>query len=117
MARALGFSARKIMFGEILRYMAPYVVMSLILSMTGAIYGYTGLAFLGLMPMTSDNWGVQIFAAIRAGGALFSDRAISALWSPIIVIILIQYSLINMARVMEEVLNPQLRLELLGEEE
>ena len=117
MARALGFSARKIMFGEILRYMAPYVVMSLILSMTGAIYGYTGLAFLGLMPMTSDNWGVQIFAAIRAGGALFSDRAILALWSPIIVIILIQYSLINMARVMEEVLNPQLRLELLGEEE
>ena len=116
-ARALGFSARKIMFGEILRYMAPYVVMSLILSMTGAIYGYTGLAFLGLMPMTSDNWGVQIFAAIRAGGALFSDRAILALWSPIIVIILIQYSLINMARVMEEVLNPQLRLELLGEEE
>jgi len=104
------------MFGEIFRYMAPFVAMSLILSMTGAIYGYTGLAFLGLMPMTSDNWGVQIFAAIRAGGALFSDRAILALWSPIIVIVLLQYSLINIARVMEEILNPQLRLELLGEE-
>ncbi|RLF13853.1 MAG: ABC transporter permease, partial [Thermoprotei archaeon] len=95
----------------------PYVVMNLILSMTGAIYGYTGLAFLGLMPMSSDNWGVQIFAAIRAGGALYSDRAIIALWSPIIVIVLIQYALINLARVMEEVFNPQLRLSILGEEE
>lgn len=67
--------------------------------------------------MTSDNWGVQIFVAIRAGGVLFSDRAILALWSPIIVIVLLQYSLVNMARVIEEVLNPQLRLGLLGEEE
>ncbi len=116
-AKTLGFSSFKIMFGEIFRYMAPFVAMSLILSMTGAIYGYTGLAFLGLMPMSSDNWGVQIFAAIRAGGALYSDRAILALWSPIIVIILIQYSLINIARVIEEVLNPQLRLELFGEEQ
>lgn len=111
-ARTLGFSARKIMFGEILRFMAPYVAMNLVLGMTGAIYGYTGLAFLGIMPMTSENWGVQIYQAIRAGGALYSDKAILALWAPIITIVLITYALINVARAMEEVFNPALRVRI-----
>jgi len=116
-AKTLGYSKWKIMFDEILRFMMPYIFMNLILAMTGAIYGYTGLAFLGLMPLTSDNWGVQIYQALHAGGALFSNRAILALWGPIIVIVLIQYALINIAKVMEEVFNPALRLSLLGEEE
>ena len=115
-AKTLGFSKWRIMFNEILRLMMPYVFMNLMLSMTGAIYGYTGLAFLGLMPLSSDNWGVQIYQAIHAGGALFSNRAILALWSPIITIVLIQYALINVAKTMEELFNPALRLRLMGEE-
>lgn len=116
-AKTLGFSSWKIMFDEILRFMAPYITMSLILSMVGAIYGYTGLAFLGLMPMTPDNWGVQIYMAIRAGGALYSDKAILALWTPIITIVLLQYVLINIAKASEEIFNPALRVYLLAEEE
>jgi len=117
-AKTLGFSPWKIMFSEILRFMAPFIAMSLILAMTSAIYGYTGLAFLGLMPMSSENWGVQIYMAIRAGGALYSDKAILALWSPIITIVLLQYALINIAKTMEEIFNPALRAGLIaGEEE
>lgn len=112
-AKTLGFSPLKIMFDEVLRLMVPFIAMSLILSMVGAIYGYTGLAFLGLMPISSENWGVQIYMAIRAGGALFSDRAIIALWSPIITIILLQYALINMAKFTEELFNPAFRIEVL----
>ncbi|MEM2221350.1 MAG: ABC transporter permease [Ignisphaera sp.] len=109
-AKTLGFSAWKIMFDEILRFMAPFIAMSLTLAMCNAVYGYTGLAFLGLMPISSENWGIQIYMAIRAGGALYSDRAILALWSPIITIVLLQYALINIAKTMEAIFNPALRV-------
>lgn len=109
-AKTLGFSARKIMFDEILRFMAPFIAMNLTLAMCNAVYGYTGLAFLGLMPISSENWGIQIYMAIRAGGALYSDRAILALWSPIIAIVLLQYALINIAKTMEIIFNPALRV-------
>jgi peptide/nickel transport system permease protein len=115
-AKTIGFRPLKIMFDDILRFMAPFIAMNLVLSSASAIYGYTGLAFLGLMPMTPDNWGVQIYMAIRGGGALYSDKAILALWAPIITIILLQYSLINIAKAMEEIFNPALRVYLLGEE-
>jgi len=115
-AKTIGFRQLKIMFDDILRFMAPFIAMNLVLSSASAIYGYTGLAFLGLMPMTPDNWGVQIYMAIRGGGALYSDKAILALWAPIITIVLLQYSLINIAKAMEEIFNPALRVYLLGEE-
>ncbi|MDK6029451.1 ABC transporter permease [Ignisphaera sp. 4213-co] len=115
-AKTLGFSTWKIIFGEIIRFIAPFLAMNLVLGMVGAIYGYTGLAFLGFMPMTPDNWGVQIYMAIRGGGALYSDKAILALWSPIITIVLLQYALINIADALGEVFNPALRIGLRGEE-
>jgi len=115
-ARVIGFSPFKIMFDHILRLMAPFIAINLILAMVSAIYGYTGLAFLGLMPMASENWGVQIYLAIRAGGALYSDKAILALWSPIITIVLLQYSLINIAKVVEELFNPAVMEEIFGGE-
>jgi len=115
-AKTIGYGSWKIMFDEVLRFMAPFIAMNLVLSCVGAIYGYTGLAFLGLMPMTPDNWGVQIYMAIRGGGALYSDKAILALWSPIITIVLLQYALINIAKAMEDIFNPALRTYLQGEE-
>lgn len=115
-AKVIGFSVTKIVFGEIMLFLAPFLAMNLVLSMVSAIYGYTGLAFLGFMPMTPDNWGVQIYMAIRAGGALYSDRAILALWAPIITIILLQYSLINIATAIGEAMNPALRVSV-GETE
>ncbi len=114
-AKTLGFSTRKIIFDEILRFLAPYIAMNLVLGISWAIYGYTGLAFLGIMPMSSDNWGVQIYQAIRAGGALYSDKAILALWSPIVTIVLLMFALINIARAMEEIFNPALRVKVIEE--
>uniref|UniRef100_A0A7C4NP28 ABC transporter permease n=1 Tax=Ignisphaera aggregans TaxID=334771 RepID=A0A7C4NP28_9CREN len=109
-ARVVGFSPWKIMFDELIRITAPFIAVNFMFAITSAIYNYTGLAYLGLLPLTSENWGIQINMAVAVGGALFSDRAILALWSPAIAIILLQYSLLNMARAIEEYINPALRI-------
>ena len=116
-ARVLGFSTPRILFKEILPLMAPYIFVNWIMSLIGAVYGYTGLAFLGFIPVRPENWGVQLNLAIIAGGALYTEKAMYALWSPIAAIVLLEVSFMWLAGAAEELFNPALRAEFMGEEE
>ena len=107
-ARALGLGLRHIIFVEMLPNLLPYIVVSWILSMTGAIYSQVGLVFLGFVPFRSHNWGVMINLAWTWGAIYYKD-SVWYIISPIFAIIFFQLCTIYFASSLEELLNPRLR--------
>ena len=107
-ARALGLDAKHIVFTEIMPNLMSYIVVSWILSMTGAVYAQVGLVFLGFVPFTSHNWGVMINLA-WTWGAIYYKNSVWYIISPIIAITGFQLSAILFSRALEEIFNPRLR--------
>jgi len=119
-AKAMGFGTWKIIFDDIMRYLMPFIFMSLIMSTVSAIAGYFGIAFLGLFPIEVTNWSVQLNQAMTYLGALGLIRGGKAqigFWLPTIMMILIQVALVNISEIIEELFNPALRVKLLEESE
>ncbi|GAB4558916.1 MAG: ABC transporter permease [Anaerolineae bacterium] len=108
-AVALDMGLRHIIFSEILPNMMSYIIISFTLAMTGAIYAQVGLIFLGLVPMSGQNWAVMIQLAWVRGAIFFKD-SIYYIMSPVLAIALFQLSLVSMTRSLEEVFNPRLRV-------
>jgi peptide/nickel transport system permease protein len=107
-ATMLDLGTPNIVFREILPNMMSFIVVSMIFTMTFAIYQQTGLVFLGIVPYSSANWGVMISAAERRG-VLFTAGASWSILAPMGAIVLFQLALISFARSLEEVFNPRLR--------
>lgn len=93
---------------ELLPNMMSFIAISMIFSMTYAIYQQTGLVFLGIVPYSSANWGIMISAAERRG-VLYNAQAIWSILAPMGAIILFQLSLVLFSRSLEEIFNPRLR--------
>jgi peptide/nickel transport system permease protein len=97
---------------ELLPNMMSYIAISLVFSMTSAIFQQTGLVFLGLVPLAGSNWGVMLSLAYSKG-AIFNSNAIWNVLAPVFMIILFELSLVMIARSMDDVFNPRLRTEAL----
>mgnify|MGYP000651630714 CR=1 FL=1 len=107
-ARALDLGTRHIVFSEILPNMMSYVAISLVFSMTSAIYAQVALVFLGLVPFATNNWGVMLSLAWTRG-TIFYRGSLLNIMSPVLAIALFQLSLVWLTRSLEEVFNPRLR--------
>ena len=107
-ARMLDLGLPRILFREVLPNMASYILINFVFAMTGAIYGQVVLYFLGLVSLKGDNWGLMIQEAYRQGAA-FSQDGVLYLVSPIVMIVLLMWSLTLVARALEDVFNPRLR--------
>jgi peptide/nickel transport system permease protein len=107
-ARVLDLGTPHILFREVLPNMTSYIVINFVIAMTNAIYGQIILYFFGLVPMSGDNWGLMIQFAYTKG-AIFYDKALWYIMSPIVSIALLQLSLVMIARSLEEIFNPRLR--------
>ncbi|MBN1640022.1 MAG: ABC transporter permease [Anaerolineae bacterium] len=99
-----------IVFKEILPNMMSYIAISFAFSMTGAIYSQVGLVLLGLVPFSSQNWGVMISIAWTRGAIFYPDAAVYIL-APVFTIAVFQLAMVWMTRSLEEVFNPRLRTE------
>jgi peptide/nickel transport system permease protein len=97
-----------IVFKEILPNMMSYIAISFAFSMTSAIYQQTGLVLLGLVPFSSQNWGVMISIAWTRGAIFYRDAAMYIL-APVFTIAIFQLAMVWMTRSLEEVFNPRLR--------
>ena len=109
-ARMLDLGTPHILFREILPNMANYILINFVIAMTSAVYGQIILYFLGLVPLTGDNWGLMINLAYTRGALFFRD----SLWyimAPITAISLLQLSLVMISRSLEGIFNPRLREE------
>jgi peptide/nickel transport system permease protein len=107
-ARVLDLGRIHIIFSEILPNMLSYIVISLIMAMTGAVYSQVGLIILGLVPFYGHNWGLMIQLAWTRG-AIFYKGSIFYILSPIIAIALFQWSAVTFTRSLEGIFNPRLR--------
>jgi len=107
-ARVLDLGRMHIIFSEILPNMLSYIVISLIMAMTGAVYSQVGLIILGLVPFYGHNWGLMIQLAWTRG-AIFYKGSVFYILSPIIAIVLFQWSAVTFTRSLEGIFNPRLR--------
>lgn len=107
-ARMLDLGLPRILFREVLPNMASYILINFVFGMTGAIYGQVVLYFLGLVSLSGDNWGLMIDQANKQGAA-FSPDGVLSLIAPIMMIVLLMWSLTLVARSLEDVFNPRLR--------
>lgn len=110
-AVALDLGTSHIIFREMLPNMMSFIAISLVLSMTSAIFQQTGLVFLGLVPLSGANWGVMLSTAY-AKGAIYSTAAMWNVLAPVFAIAIFQVGLVMLARSLDEIFNPRLRSEV-----
>jgi peptide/nickel transport system permease protein len=107
-ARSLDLGLFHIIFREMLPNMRSYIVIHLIIATTGAMYAQAAVVFLGLVPISGQNWGIMLYNSYVQGALFFRD----SLWyilSPILAIALFQLSLVLLASALEDMFNPRLR--------
>ncbi|MGE5653503.1 MAG: ABC transporter permease [Bacillota bacterium] len=107
-ARGLGLPTSHILFKEIMPNMVGYIAINFTFAMTHAMYSQVGLIMLGMVPLSSQNWGVMISQA-WGRGAIFNRSSVWYIIAPVSAIALLQLSLVTMTRSLEEVFNPRLR--------
>ncbi|QGN32975.1 ABC transporter permease [Microlunatus sp. Gsoil 973] len=107
-ARLLDLGTLRIVFVEIVPNMASFIMINFIIAITNAIYALVGMYVLGLAPMSGNNWGIMINDA-WISGAMFNPNAMSYIFSPVAMIIILQLGLVMLSRSLEEILNPRLR--------
>ena len=107
-ARSLDLGLFHIIFREMLPNMRSYIAIHFILAMTQAIYAQATIIFLGLVPLTGQNWGIMLAFANDQGAIFFRD-SIWYILSPILAIALFQLSLVSFASALEDIFNPRLR--------
>ncbi len=107
-ARALDLGTAHILFREIAPNMVGYIAINFTLALTAAMYASVGLIFLGLVPLSENNWGVMINLAWTRGAIFFKD-SILYIMAPIVIISLFQLGLVGLTRSLAEVFDPRLR--------
>ncbi|RAJ36838.1 peptide/nickel transport system permease protein [Kitasatospora sp. SolWspMP-SS2h] len=108
-ARGLGLPQRHILLRELLPNIAPYVAMNLLLSVIGFIGAEVALFFLGVVPFSSENWGVMLNQAVFSGGVMSSPEALTYLLAPLACILLITLGIVLFMDAVDELFNPRLR--------
>ncbi|RLE77704.1 MAG: ABC transporter permease [Thermoprotei archaeon] len=107
--KCLGLGRFHVIFKEILPNMMPYIAINFMLSSIGAIYAYTGLLALGLLPYSPGNWGAMIHMAQAYTGTIGTGW-----WyvlAPSMAIIILQIGLVFLSSGIDKIFNPRLREE------
>lgn len=98
-----------IMFGELMPNMIPYLALSFINVARDAIVASVGIMLLGIVPLSTSNWGMMLNLAATQTGAIYVPNAYPYLLAPIACIVLFQFALMAFAGGLEELFDPRLR--------
>jgi peptide/nickel transport system permease protein len=106
-ARFNGASNFKIIIGELLPNLAPYLAATLVGAISGAILASVGLSTLGLGPITQPSLGLTFYWALTYGAL------IRQMWwwflHPIVIIVILFLGLFLMSQGLDQIANPRLR--------
>ena len=106
-ARFNGASNLRIIIGELLPNLLPYLAANLVGAISGAILASVGLSTLGLGPMTRPSLGLTFYWAITYGAL------IRQMWwwflPPIVIIIILFLGLFLMSQGLDQIANPRLQ--------
>ena len=106
-ARFNGASNLRIIIGELLPNLMPYLAANLVGAISGAILASVGLSTLGLGPMTRPSLGLTFYWAITYGAL------IRQMWwwflPPIVIIVILFLGLFLMSQGLDQIANPRLQ--------
>lgn len=108
-SQALGQSQSNILLKQVLPDLLPYVTIGFMRGATTVITASVGLYFLGVLPFTTQNWGVVLNSAYQDAGALYSLEAAHWLIVPLITISGMTFGLTLLAQAFDQVFNPRVR--------
>ncbi|WP_435157548.1 ABC transporter permease [Haladaptatus sp. DFWS20] len=115
-SRTMGVSTPRILLKDIIPNLMPYVTVNFVFAARYVVFASIGLFFLGVLPFSTQNWGVTLNYAYN-GGALFTWQAAHWLIFPMIAIMGLSLALILLGQGMDRVFNPRVRTRMAGESE
>ncbi|WP_458210552.1 ABC transporter permease [Haladaptatus sp. NG-SE-30] len=115
-SRTMGVSTPRILLKDVIPNLMPYVTVNFVFAARYVVFASIGLFFLGVLPFSTQNWGVTLNYAYN-GGALFTWQAAHWLIFPMIAIMGLSLALILLGQGMDRVFNPRVRTRMAGESE
>ncbi|QGA83653.1 ABC transporter permease [Halomicrobium sp. LC1Hm] len=113
-SRTMGVSTPQIILKDIIPNLMPYVTVNFVFAARYVMFASVGLYFLGVLPYSTQNWGVTLNFAY-SGGALFSLSAAHWLLAPMAAIMGLSLGLILLGQGLDRVFNPRVRTRMAGE--
>jgi peptide/nickel transport system permease protein len=113
-SRTMGVSTPRIIAKDIVPNLMPYVTVNFVFAARYVMFASVGLYFLGVLPYSTQNWGVTLNFAY-SGGALFSWSAAHWLLAPMLAIMGLSLGLILLGQGLDRVFNPRVRTRMAGE--
>ncbi|EFW90043.1 binding-protein-dependent transport systems inner membrane component [Haladaptatus paucihalophilus DX253] len=114
-SRTMGVSTPRILFKDIIPNLMPFVLVNFANAARYVVFTSVGLYYLGILPTSVPNWGIQLNNAYKQAGALVGTSALYQLVVPMVMIMGIALSLILLAQGLDRVFNPRVRTRLAGE--
>lgn len=108
-SRALGQSKSNILVKQVLPDLLPYITIGFMTGATTVITASVGLYFLGILPFTTENWGIVLNAAYNESGALYAMAEAHWLLVPLVTITGLTFGLTLLAQSFDQVFNPRVR--------
>lgn len=115
-AKALGESTSTILVKEVLPHLLPLVFIGFLGGATRVITASVGLYFLGILPFSTQNWGVVLNAAVSNAQVMYTTEAIHWLVVPAVTIVGLTLGLTLLAQAFDQVFNPRVRARHRGRE-
>jgi peptide/nickel transport system permease protein len=109
LSRISGHPTARIVFADILPYIASYVIMALILQISSGILAEAGLSILGLGPRTTE---VPTLGLMMNWAMIYQAQLLGKWWAyfPVIIVIaMVSFSLNLMNTGLDQIYNPALR--------
>ena len=109
-SRAAGISTTEIIGRDLFPQLAPFILVSSAYSATRVITASVALYFLGILPFSTNNWGVMLNYANQTGNAI-QNFSFSGHWLlfPLIALSGLTFTLILFGQGLDQVFNPRLR--------
>lgn len=107
-SRVLGIPTHSILSKNVMSRLMPMLMMGTAGAMRGILMESVGLYFIGVLPFTTNNWGVVLNVA-RNGGALAGVDRFHWLLAPMLFIATMTYGLQLFAQGTDRLFNPRLR--------
>ena len=108
-SRIMGVPISRIITDDILPNIMPYVLISFVNTARGVIFGSVALYYLGVLPVSTQNWGIMLNRAYSTGGALYSWDSIYWIVLPMAAIVLLSFGLVLFSQGTERLFNPRIR--------
>ena len=109
-ARSTGMSTSTIVGQEIMPKLAPFILISGASAAAGVIAASVALYFIGVLPFSTNNWGVMLHFAYSQGDAV-SNPGRTGHWlaAPLVALAGLTFALTLFSQGLDRVFNPRLR--------